>query len=62
MHDDLTPMAQAALRRTDSNTLLRMYDVALGIFKNSPRPRERERADRVVQRVAKELEKRNVPR
>jgi hypothetical protein len=62
MSNFLTPVPQAALRQTDSNTLLRMYDTAMGVFKNSPRQRDRERADRIVQRVVQELEKRNVLR
>ncbi len=62
MRDDLTPVPQAAIRQTDTNTLLRMYDTAMGVFRNSPRQRDRERADRIVQRVGQELEKRHVPR
>jgi hypothetical protein len=62
MRDDLIPLPQATIRQTDSNTLLRMYDAAVGVYKYSPRLRDRERADRIVQRVAKELERRKISR
>lgn len=60
MNEDLLPIAQAALRATDSNTLLRMYDAAQAILNNPARQSDRERANRIVQRIGKELHKRNV--
>lgn len=54
-------LARKNLRGTDSNTLLRLYDLANGIFNKSPLQQEREEADKVLRRIAKELEKRHVP-
>jgi len=62
MGESLRPIAQAVLRQTDSNTLLRMYDAAQGVLKQSSSPRDRERATRIVERIGKELHKRNVAR
>jgi hypothetical protein len=61
MSDGLHPMTQAALRGTDTNTLLRIYDAARSVIDNSPRPRERERVDKIVLRIKKELQRRKVP-
>jgi hypothetical protein len=62
MNHDLTLPPNSAVRQTDGNTLLRMYDAAMAVFKNSARPRDREKADRIVQRVTKELERRKISR
>jgi hypothetical protein len=60
MSDDVLLLALPHLRATDSNSLLRMYDEANGILNNSQSLQQRLRADRALQRIAKELEKRNV--
>jgi len=52
--------ARKNLRGTDSNTLLRLYDLANGIFNTSPLQQEREDADKILRRLAKELEKRKI--
>jgi hypothetical protein len=49
------------LRGTDSNSLLRLYDVANEVFHKSPLLRERTLAEKTIQRITKELRKRNVP-
>jgi hypothetical protein len=49
------------LRGTDSNSLLRLYDQASAIFSKSPLQQERARAGKAIERIAKELQKRNVP-
>jgi hypothetical protein len=59
-NDDL-PFDSRHLRGTDSNSLLRMYDRAQDIVANSLRQLERARADKAIQRIAKELAKRQVP-
>ena len=61
MSTDLAWLARGALRRCDSNSLLRMYDQANEILRKSPSQRERERADRARGRIADELRRRNVP-
>jgi hypothetical protein len=62
MHDDVLSLAQASIRGADSNSLLRMYDAAQGIFQKSLSQQERTREDRTMQRIARELQKRNIPR
>jgi hypothetical protein len=49
------------LRGTDTNTLLRMYDLATGVCKHAASQLERSKAEKAVQRLAQELQKRNVP-
>jgi hypothetical protein len=53
--------AQQSLRGTDSNSLLRLYDQARAIFSQSTLQGERARAERALRRIARVLEKRNVP-
>ena len=48
------------IRGTDSNSLLRMYDLASGVLNKAKSQQERARTDRIVQRIAKELQKRKV--
>jgi hypothetical protein len=61
MRHDVLTLAQPHLRGSDSNSLLRLYDAAKGIADHAPSPKERARADRALQRIARELRKRNVP-
>jgi hypothetical protein len=51
---------QRKLRGIDSNSLLRMYDQASAVLARSPSQVERGRADKAIQRIGKELRKRNV--
>ena len=46
MSDDVLALARKNLRGTDSNSLLRLYDLANGIFNKSPLQQEREAATR----------------
>jgi hypothetical protein len=59
-HDVLT-IGQRNLRGTDSNSLLRLYDWACGVLTKSPSQQERAKADKAIQRIAKELQRRKVP-
>jgi hypothetical protein len=58
-HETLT-FARASLRGSDSNSLLRLYDLASEIFSRSRSQVERDRAGKAIQRIAQELRKRNV--
>ncbi len=49
------------LRGADSNTLLRLYDRHREIVRSADSQLERARADKALRRIARELEKRNVP-
>jgi len=51
---------QPTLRGTDSNSLLRMYDQAQGIFSRARFQQERAKADKAVQRIARELQRRKI--
>ena len=48
------------IRGADSNSLLRMYDLATEVFDKSKSQQERAKNERLIQRIAKELRKRNV--
>ena len=61
MGGDILTVHQCNIRGTDSNSLLRMYDVANDRVNTSPLQQERARAGKVSQRIARELQKRNVP-
>lgn len=60
MNDEGVPFDRWDIRGSDSNSLLRMYDLAAGILNASELQRERENADKAMQRIAKELHKRKV--
>lgn len=60
MSDDVLAFDQRKISRTDSNSLLRMYDRALAIFTESVFQQERAKADKAIQRIAKELQKRQI--
>jgi len=61
MGDDILAFDQGDLRGTDSNSLLRLHDLARETLDKSPLQQERARADKIIRRIAKELQKRNVP-
>ncbi len=61
MTNDFLSLRQIALRGTDSNYLSRMYAAARGIASAAGSGQERARADRAVERIARELRRRNVP-
>jgi hypothetical protein len=60
MNPDVLIMAKPTLRGTDSNTLLRMFDLASGLSLRAQSQQERARADKAVRLFAKELQRRNV--
>jgi hypothetical protein len=60
MSYDVLAAGQQAVRGADSNSLLRMYDLANNILRTATSQQERARADRAVQRIADELRKRKV--
>jgi hypothetical protein len=53
-------LAQTGLRGTDSNTLLRLYDRAREAAQHSPMQLIRQRADKALQRILRELQRRKV--
>ncbi len=61
MSNSVLTFYQKHLRGTDSNSLLRLYDLANEIVSRSPSQLERARADKASQRIAKELQRRKVP-
>jgi hypothetical protein len=61
MTNDVLTVDQRNIRATDTNSLLRMYDLANEIFNKSPSQQERARARKAIERIATELRKRNVP-
>ena len=60
MSDAVLAFNRWNIRGADTNSLLRMYDLATGVFNKATSQQERARTDRVVQRIAKELQKRKV--
>jgi hypothetical protein len=48
------------IRTTDSNSLLRLYDWATQLFNTTNSQLERTRAGKLIQRLTKELQKRQV--
>lgn len=58
MNPDVLAIGQTSLRGTDSNSLLRLYDLATDIFQKSASQLERAKAGKVAERIAKELRRR----
>ena len=48
------------IRGTDSNSLLRMHDLASAVRNNSGSREQRTRAEKTMQRIVKELKARNI--
>jgi hypothetical protein len=61
MSNNVLTFDMPSIRGSDSNSLLRMFDLANDILRKSPLQQERVRADKALQRIAKELRKRKVP-
>lgn len=61
MSNDVFAVEQRNIRGADSNSLLRLYDRAREIFDKSTSQQDRAKADKVMQRIVKELHKRKVP-
>ena len=60
MSNDVLSIGQGALRATDTNSLLRLYDSVNTIFNKSGLQQERTKAGKAIERIAKELERRKV--
>jgi hypothetical protein len=61
VNQDILSSAQQNLRGTDVNSLLRLYDQTRDIFLRSKSQQERARAEKALQRITRELNKREVP-
>lgn len=61
MSDNNLSFAQHQLRATDSNSLLRLLDMATLVERTAPLQLKRERAGKLVLRIVKELQRRNLP-
>jgi len=60
MSADILLLGRGPLRATDGNTLLRLFDQAQEIRRSSSLKVERARADRALERIARELHRRNL--
>jgi hypothetical protein len=60
MNSDLLNLGLRTIRGTDSNSLLRLYDLASEFLQGSPLRLDRTRVDRARRRIAAELEKRGI--
>jgi hypothetical protein len=60
MSHDVLALNRCTIRGADTNSLLRTYDLATGVLNNSKSQQERARIDRLVQRIAKELQRRQI--
>ena len=60
MSNDGLALNRSNIRGADSNSLLRMYDLATGVFDKSKSQQEQARNERLIQRIAKELQRRKV--
>jgi hypothetical protein len=60
MSNDVFTFDRGAIRASDSNSLLRLYDLAMGIINKSKLQQQRARADKALHLIARELKKRNV--
>jgi hypothetical protein len=60
MDHDVLSFTRGSLRGADSNSLWRLYDQAKEILQQSPSPQRRARADRALQCIGKELDRRGV--
>ena len=61
MSHDLSAFTTANIRGSDINSLMRLHDLANEVFKTSRLQQERAKMDKAIQRINKELEKRNRP-
>jgi hypothetical protein len=61
MNPEVLALDRRNIRGTDSNSLLRLYDLANKIASQSCLQLDRAQADKARDRISKELRKRNVP-
>jgi hypothetical protein len=59
-NEDVLGLVLQQIRGADGNSLLRFYDQASAVLNRSVSQQERARADRVLQRITRELDKRNL--
>jgi len=59
--DEFRSVAQATLRGTDSNSLLRLYDRAREVVSKSPVQQLRAKAGKTLERILAELRRRSIP-
>jgi len=60
MTNRVNTLPMSTLRGTDSNSLLRLYDVVHGVLNRSQSQHERARAEKAIEQITTELRKRNV--
>jgi hypothetical protein len=60
MRPNLLALAQPSIPGADSNSLLRLHDIALGISIRSPLPRERAQAHPILLRITQELQRKSI--
>ena len=60
MTDNVLSLGRQVIHGTDSNSLLRMFDLASAIFNKSSSQQQRAKAEKTMQRISKELEHRKV--
>jgi hypothetical protein len=60
MSGDSLSLGLQRVRGTDSNSLLRLYDLATEIARTSPSQQERARAERALRRITQELDRRKI--
>jgi len=60
MENDVFALGERIIRGTDSNSLLRLYDLAHEVSSKSDLRLKRSRADKAMERIARELDKRKV--
>jgi hypothetical protein len=60
MSNELLTVHLQQVRGLDSNSLLRLYDLATDVVKRSASQQERARADKAIRLIRTELEKRKV--
>ncbi len=61
MNPEVLALDRRNIRGTDSNSLLRLYDLANKIASQSSLQLDRAKADKALSLISKELQKRNVP-
>jgi hypothetical protein len=61
MENDVFALGERIIRGTDTNSLLRLYDLAREVSNTSDVRLKRSRADKAIERIAKELDRRKVP-
>jgi hypothetical protein len=61
MRDDVLALELQGIRRTDSNSLLHLYDRVAEILHGTSSRKDRARADEAMRNIAAELATRSIP-